>query len=73
MSSRDDNSGRHDRDRVEPLPDRTLLSLVPMLPTPLDTSSLAGFVQNAGVVSGNAEQTAPIAQGLASAPALPIQ
>jgi hypothetical protein len=59
-------------DAVEPLPERTMLSLLAGLPTPLDTSSLAGLVQSVGTTSGNADQTAPIVQGLTSAPSLPM-
>ena len=57
--------------RVEQLPERTVLSLFPGLPPTLDSSSLAGFVGNVGAAGGNAEQTAPIVQGLTTSPALP--
>jgi hypothetical protein len=67
MSSRDEH-----QTGLEPLPERAMLSLLPGLPTPLDTSSLAGLVQSVGTTSGNAQQTAPIAQGLSSTPALPM-
>jgi hypothetical protein len=64
---------RHDLDavRVEPLPERTVLSLLPGLPPTLDSSSLATLVGHVGTTSGNAEQTAPIVQGLTTSPALP--
>jgi hypothetical protein len=64
---------RHDLDgaRVEPLPERTVLSLAPGLPPTLDSSSLATLVGHVGASSGNAEQTAPIVQGLTTSPRLP--
>ena len=61
----------HELDAVEALPDRTMLSLLSGIPTPMDTSGLAGFFQNAGTATGNADQTAPIVQGLSSTPSLP--
>jgi hypothetical protein len=71
MPDFEDTSTRHELDAVEALPERTMLSLLSGLPTPMDTSGLAGFVQNAGTASGNADQTAPIVQGLSSTPSLP--
>jgi hypothetical protein len=71
MPDLEDTTPRHELDAVEALPDRTMLTLLSGIPTPMDTSGLAGFVQNAGAASGNAEQTAPIVQGLSSTPSLP--
>jgi hypothetical protein len=56
---------------VDTLPERTMLSLLSGLPTPFDTGSLAGYVQTAGGASGNADQTAPVVQGLSGPPSLP--
>lgn len=56
---------------VDPLPERMVLSLLPGLPTGLDSSSLATLIGNVGTASGNADQTAPIVQGLTTPPALP--
>ena len=59
---------------AEVLPGRHALSAtVPTLAMPVfDASSIAGYWAEAGAASGNAEQTAPITQGLVSAPSLPV-
>jgi hypothetical protein len=71
MSGGADNPEARELDVVEPLPERTVLSLLPGLPMSFDTGSLAGLVQSVGTTSGNAQQTAPIVQGLTSTPQLP--
>jgi hypothetical protein len=59
---------------AEVLPGRHALSTtVPSLALPvLDPSSVAGYWAAAGAASGDAEQTAPITQGLTNPPALPV-
>lgn len=58
---------------VETLPERATMELFGgnLFAVPAGPADLAGLVQQASAATGNAEQTAPIVQGLTSPPQLP--
>jgi hypothetical protein len=58
---------------VETLPERATMELFGggLFAVPAGPSDLAGLVSQASAASGNAQQTAPIVQGLTSPPQLP--
>ena len=59
---------------VEALPERATMELFggSLFAVPGGPSDLAGLVSQASAATGNAEQTAPIVQGLSSPPQVPM-
>jgi hypothetical protein len=54
---------------VEPLPERAVMSLVNAnLAAPINAAVVANLLSDSSVAAGNAQQTAPIVQGLSSGP-----
>ena len=66
-------SGKLEAQAVETLPERATMELFGgnLFAVPAGPADLAGLVQQASAATGNAEQTAPIVQGLTSPPQLP--
>jgi hypothetical protein len=58
---------------AETLPERATMELLGgnLFAVPVGPNDLAGLVSQASAATGNAEQTAPIVQGLTSPPQLP--
>ena len=59
---------------VETLPERATMELLGgnLFAVPAGPPDLAGFVSQASAATGNAEQTAPIVQGLTTPPQVPM-
>ena len=58
---------------VETLPERATMELFGgnLFAFPAGPADIAGFISHASAATGNADQTAPIVQGLTSPPQLP--
>jgi hypothetical protein len=63
-----------DAQAVETLPERATMELLGgnLFAVPAGPSDIAGFISQASAASGNAEQTAPIVQGLTAPPQVPM-
>ena len=58
---------------VEALPERATMEVLGgnLFAVPAGPPDIAGFISHASAATGNADQTAPIVQGLTSPPQLP--